>query len=460
MRIGAPAIEIEGTQSIGGMKLPRSLRVAPRTRTRTGRGLIGLALGLSVVAACDPGPEDPDEPEPAAEPRIYGGSLTEDVDLRAVVEVRSYYPDADTLYCSGTLVTEDIVLTAAHCFCEGITAAGCRTEAKVFFSGLGVEDDPATYTDESNPGYLGDVIVHPDYYFYGSTVQNDVAVIQLRTTYPSEDLISMVQPIDVAPSSPSAGQSLEIVGFGYSDDDCIDASGDKRKANIDVLDVAVDRFRVTDSTIHTCGGDSGGPALDSQGRLVGVLSSSIGTGSNKISTYMELDFFRDFFADNACDYEEVPVSMWNACSNPLCPCDLGDGDCDSHSECRDDLICVNDVGASYGLPSAADVCEELATAVPHVEFVGCMGSSPRFVVDWNVDAGVWDTFDVDVRPGAGSWQPYYNGSNTSGPLYWGASNRNDTFRVRACRQGSCGTFNTDTTGSWTCGGGGGGGEPL
>ena len=39
------------------------------------------------------------------------------------------------------------------------------------------------------------------------------------------------------------------------------------------------------------------------------------------------------------------------------PCPAGKGDCDSNSECQAGLVCVNDVGAQYGLPAHYDVCE-------------------------------------------------------------------------------------------------------
>lgn len=44
---------------------------------------------------------------------------------------------------------------------------------------------------------------------------------------------------------------------------------------------------------------------------------------------------------------------------PGCPCNHGQGDCDSNSECATGLNCVNDAGASFGLPADTDVCVDL-----------------------------------------------------------------------------------------------------
>ena len=47
---------------------------------------------------------------------------------------------------------------------------------------------------------------------------------------------------------------------------------------------------------------------------------------------------------------------WSYCSSSN-RCSAGYGDCDSDSECRSGLVCSSDVGANYGWPNAADVCE-------------------------------------------------------------------------------------------------------
>ncbi len=47
---------------------------------------------------------------------------------------------------------------------------------------------------------------------------------------------------------------------------------------------------------------------------------------------------------------------WSYCSSS-CPCDDGEGDCDSDSECSSGTTCVSNVGANYGWASSVDVCE-------------------------------------------------------------------------------------------------------
>ena len=44
------------------------------------------------------------------------------------------------------------------------------------------------------------------------------------------------------------------------------------------------------------------------------------------------------------------------CNDPACPCSEGEGDCDGDSQCGEGLLCANDIGWHYGLPATWDVC--------------------------------------------------------------------------------------------------------
>jgi len=57
----------------------------------------------------------------------------------------------------------------------------------------------------------------------------------------------------------------------------------------------------------------------------------------------------------------VAPGDWDYCA--LCgPCNPGEGDCDSDSECADGLNCEHDVGPTYGLAKGVDVCVGTPTA--------------------------------------------------------------------------------------------------
>ena len=48
---------------------------------------------------------------------------------------------------------------------------------------------------------------------------------------------------------------------------------------------------------------------------------------------------------------------WGFCSNKLCSCSAGEGDCDVNADCEPGLECHQNVGADYGLSSSLDICE-------------------------------------------------------------------------------------------------------
>jgi hypothetical protein len=51
-----------------------------------------------------------------------------------------------------------------------------------------------------------------------------------------------------------------------------------------------------------------------------------------------------------------PGSPSSSFCSTACPCDAGQGDCDSISQCRSGLVCGRNLGASFGLPSDYEVC--------------------------------------------------------------------------------------------------------
>jgi len=60
---------------------------------------------------------------------------------------------------------------------------------------------------------------------------------------------------------------------------------------------------------------------------------------------------------DACD--EVFNGTFDYCS-PGCPCEHGQGDCDSDADCATGHVCARDAGAAYGFDPEMDVCESVS----------------------------------------------------------------------------------------------------
>jgi len=177
--------------------------------------------------------------------------------------------------CTATLISPNVVISAAHCVCTGSSSDDCVTRVKFTLKNVHPADDPTTPNDESagrkDVTIPGDVFVHPEYGVEGWS-RKDLALILLDQ--PVYEIAEGVVPISVAGPSQAVtiGDMLTIVGFGDTGAGCSEGSLGKRQTTIAVSGVVPDAIRFNHPGDHTCPGDSGGPALNEHGELVGVCS--------------------------------------------------------------------------------------------------------------------------------------------------------------------------------------------
>ena len=178
----------------------------------------------------------------------------------------------DQWICTGTLIDDFVILTAAHCVEDA-------NESNYQVCG---GDDPFGQNGEGGCYWLNPVeSVHEHPNYDSQNISNDLGIIVLDPDpqYGSPaDQDPNLKPLPFLADDPGdniykAGTTFTAVGFGITES----GSGDgiKRKVGLSIEDVYLDVFEYGTSTANTCSGDSGGPAIKSingDPTVIGVVS--------------------------------------------------------------------------------------------------------------------------------------------------------------------------------------------
>jgi hypothetical protein len=246
--------------------------IAPAATAR-----VAFAAALSVSTACFEA-----SPETGSAGAAITNGVPDDGDPAVVALVRG-----ERVFCTGTLVSPTVVVTAGHC--------------------IGQPDVAALFGTAVGDGELRDVIdqrAHPD--FDAVTLSHDIGVVLLAEPAPEsiEPIAMRVQPL----SASAVGAPLRLVGFGLTAADPTAESGRKREG-VTILD-ALDplSFTFVPSPSQTCMGDSGGPAFMDFGgveQLVGVTSA----GDQSCEEYGRDTRVDAFVADFVLPYIELTSAV-------------------------------------------------------------------------------------------------------------------------------------------------------
>ncbi|XP_050075954.1 brachyurin-like [Anopheles maculipalpis] len=215
--------------------------------------------------------------------------------------------------CGGTVITNNYILTAAHCVVDGNGALATDGTAI-----LGAHNRITNEPTQQRIGFVqSGVSVHPNY--NAALIRNDIATVRLNTPAVFND---RVQPIALPARSDSrtfAGLIGTASGFGRTSDALPGASDVLMFTNNPVMTNAAcisawNIILVSDQNVcldatggrSVCNGDSGGPLTVQDGGNsleIGIASfvSAQGCASGIPSVWVRVSFYRDFIEQNS-DY--------------------------------------------------------------------------------------------------------------------------------------------------------------
>jgi hypothetical protein len=199
--------------------------------------------------------------------------------------------------CTGTLIEDRRVLTAAHCVCEEDNPAKCASRARFEFIDVSLASAPSMRV---NVPVDGNVRVHPDFGAAG-WLREDIAVIELD--FSASQVAPGIAPIPVENPQwiPSPGTMVRLVGFGHSGTNC-EGPPAKRMLDVPLTTSASGRLMIQEHGKRACPGDSGGPMLNNSGRVAGVMSWT-GAEINGRPTHANFNFIFN-----------LPHSGWTDCN--------------------------------------------------------------------------------------------------------------------------------------------------
>jgi MYXO-CTERM domain-containing protein len=202
--------------------------------------------------------------------------------------------------CTGSLIAPNLVVTAQHCVVDAVSPGACTdatfgspVKATRFF----VTTEPTLTFDPDDYHAVSEIRIPPG---GDAFCGRDIALLVLT---------DVVATTEAAPIDPRLDPALAVaelygaVGFGATDDQGT-GTGERRRRDGLAVDCVGDGCASTfigtgewRGETGICGGDSGGPALDAAGAVVGVASrGSVGCDA---PVYTRIDFHATWLVDEA-----------------------------------------------------------------------------------------------------------------------------------------------------------------
>lgn len=259
----------------------------------------------------------------------------EETAFPATVAIGAQLGEYTMAVCTGSLITPEVVLSAAHCGSDYPPELVVQVGAAFF--GSRVDNSEQIVGFDS-------FVVHPDYvpldsggsfsgsYNWDDLGQNDVALLVLSEPVDVQPVWFRTEPLDDV----AVGQTVTSVGFGVTSGSG-SGSGIKRSAELQI-DVISDMFLISYSSsnpndANVCSGDSGGPQYHLSGDIwtqwsvhswadAACTSQSGSTRTDVVSGWILDELEALYGTRDRCE-------IWDIYDDGICDedCDAPDPDC-------------------------------------------------------------------------------------------------------------------------------------
>jgi len=255
---------------------------------------------------CGKVPMKPFDPTGLVQNRIVGGQNAVRGQFPWQVQLHARSGRSFRLACGGTLVSKDVVVTAAHCI------KSARTKDYKVYLGRHGATTAGSKDCEEQQFDVERLLVHPDY--STKTLLNDIGLLWIRSAYgQGVHFTDYIQPVCLPKGDEDhqAGTLGSVSGWGYTEEKGSLHAKTLQFTTVPVTDflqcrtayarmIALnDRYQFCAAAEgkDACSGDSGGPftiqTLENRHYLAGVVSFGLGCARathpgvyTKVSTYV------------------------------------------------------------------------------------------------------------------------------------------------------------------------------
>ncbi len=293
---------------------------------RTIRPLALLGLAAVPMIACSQSAEDVPEDDSSA---IIGGTTSGPEDDAVVAIFRRGTP-----HCGGVVVAENVVVTALHCVTE------IDQKGKAPMLGERLKSTELTIRIGAKPSAkaaatVSRIVVEDPVKLDAGPVpmsSNDVAILYVQ---PQDPAFSKIKPRKIGTRSLAKGDEVSVLGYGgqFQMDKVVNplrqrldgveilaATGSREVLQSELDDGTqvnwTNKAREFTTETVACGADSGGPAFDSAGNLVGIISAVVGkciVGS--LSVFTDVVSHGDFIKKAIADVKNIGCLSDSQCGS-------------------------------------------------------------------------------------------------------------------------------------------------